>query len=68
MRIGASYAFQDVLTHDVVVSSINNEFGKETMIFPADPDGKPLSFVDIVVIPEYDHQAALAALGFEITD
>ena len=68
VRIGASHAFQDVLTHDVAVSSIDNEFGKETLIFPADPDGKPLSFVDIVAIREYDHVAALAALGFEITD
>ena len=63
-------------TEYVVVSAIDLSFGQfvpypgyrtsETMVFAATADEK-IDFLDLAMIPEKNHAAALAELGYTIT-
>lgn len=49
----------------VAVSSINNMWAYETMIFPATPEGEVLDFGDLACIQELSHSDCLAELGYK---
>ena len=61
------YKYEDSETRYVVSSAINNEFGRETLVFPADKDGKVLSWDEIGGGRGYmDTAAAVAELGYTV--
>lgn len=57
-----------VLTDYVVVSAIHNELGMETYAFPADPDGKVLSWSELPgsLRNVMSHATVLENMGFPL--
>jgi hypothetical protein len=55
-------------THVVASSVLAPDTGNpETMIFPADSQGRVLSFGELACVYELSHDAALKQLGYELT-
>lgn len=56
-------------TEYVIVSAVKPAFvltHSETMIFPATQDGEIISFSELTMIREYNHEACLNQLGYEV--
>ena len=59
----------EAVTPFVIVSGINNEWGIETLIFPAGEDGEATDMLDLKgsFRGSIDHARALAGAGYEVT-
>ncbi|WP_280350399.1 hypothetical protein [Nocardia abscessus] len=56
------------ITDFVIASGIADEEGIETAVFPAAEDGAPMGFELVVLNDTINHEAALEAAGFTVTE